>query len=182
MKTFCACLLVLSATATAVFADPTPVQPRTDRVAAKDPGTAVSLSLVGTVVPVSMMVVGIGLDNDPGDTLAYAGLIGSTIGPSIGHWYAGEPLTIGMALRAGGVALFLTHPPKLCFGFDDSCQSNSGEFMLAGVLYLTGTVVDLATAGRAARAWNNEHHLALAPTRIGSGPQATTGLGLSGTF
>jgi hypothetical protein len=69
----------------------------------KSPGVALGLSLGSTVVP---MVAGVGLNNGGGAALFLAGAI---VGPSVGHFYAGQVLRgLGtMALRGTATLIWV---------------------------------------------------------------------------
>ncbi len=183
-------LLVAATTATASAqpvlaplsapAQPAPVAPRA-RAGRKDPGVATLLSIAGTVVPTAALFAA-GSAGSAGGDVFVASVIGMELGPSLGHWYAGDYLTAGLGLRAGGTALVVA---GLSQAFDcngDSCRSSgTAPAAFGAALFASGVVYDIATAGHAANAWNTGH-LQLAPTTISSAGHATVGVGLGGSF
>ena len=117
-----------------------------------------------------------------------AGLLSSIVTPSLGEWYAGKPLTIGMGIRAASAVVFIAGVSEglKCLG-ETNCTNNdtaTSVLLLGGLVgYAGGTIYDIATAPSAARDFNREHHIHLAPTymRTPSG-NATMGIGIGGTF
>ena len=151
----------------------------------KDPTTALELSLGGTAA--SAALFGIGLEANNGGMIA-AGLLSSVVTPSLGEWYAGKPITIGMGVRAASAVVFLAGVGEALSCLDEyDCHNNttaSGALILGGLAgYAGGTIYDIATAPTAAREFNREHQLHIAPTymRTPSG-NATMGVGIGGTF
>ncbi|MEP6863115.1 MAG: hypothetical protein ABJE66_20985 [Deltaproteobacteria bacterium] len=151
----------------------------------KDPGTALELSLGGTVASGALFAIGIEANNGG---LVAAGLLSSLVTPSLGEWYAGKPLTIGMGVRAASAVVLLAGLDESlkCLG-ETSCTNDTaaaGALLLGGLVgYAGGTIYDIATAPNAARDFNREHQIHLAPTylRTPSG-NATMGIGIGGTF
>jgi hypothetical protein len=70
----------------------------------KSPGAAFALSFFSTAVPVG---VGAAINNGGGAGVFLAGVI---VGPSVGHFYAGQPVRgfVTIALRGAGTALFIS--------------------------------------------------------------------------
>jgi hypothetical protein len=162
-----------------------------DGGAPKSEDTALNLSLAGTGVSVALTAAGFASNNGG---LAMAGLASSLVTPSLGEWYAGKPLTLGMGVRAASAVTFLYGVGEAfkCFdyeGSDTSCHNDNnlaGALLLGGALgYAGGTIYDIATAKSAAREYNAKHGLSmtLAPTalRTPSG-QSTMGVGIGGSF
>jgi len=152
----------------------------------KDPSTALALSLGGTVASGALVAIGAGMNNS---SVAGFGVLSSLVTPSLGEWYAGKPVTLGMGLRAASAIAFVAGASEAFKCFDESdtsCHNNNTEaglLLLGGIAgYATGTIYDIATAKDAAREYN-VHHLQLAPTymRTPSG-NATMGVGIAGTF
>lgn len=167
-------------TATAAHADPEPADQ-----GPKDPTTALELSLGGTAA--SAALFGIGIEANNGGMIA-AGLLSSLVTPSLGEWYAGKPVTVGMGLRAASAIVFVAGLSEALKCFDETeCtnSNNTADALLIGGLvgYAGGTIYDIATASSAARDFNAEHQLHIAPTymRTPSG-NATMGVGIGGTF
>ena len=147
----------------------------------KSEQTALGLSLLGTIAPVALLIGAAKADQPE---LATAGAIGMLVGPSLGHWYAGRYVTGGMLVRGGGTALMLAGVVRAIGSLDceERCSDDGGVLMAAGaVMFVGGTLYDLATAGRAARAWN-EQHLDLGPTVVRGASGPVPGFGVAGSF
>lgn len=163
-------------------ASPVLTQPAGEPLEAKSEQAALGLSLLGTVVPFAVTVAAASADQPE---LALAGAIGMLVGPSLGHWYAGRFVTGGMLMRGAGAALMLGGVVQALdeLGCDGSCGSSDGAtLVIAGAaVFVGGTLYDLATAGRAARKWN-ERHLDMGPTVVSSASGPVPGLGVAGSF
>jgi hypothetical protein len=161
----------------------TPASP--EPVDAKSPSVAVGLSLVGSLGSAALVLGGASLGNGAGQGLVLAGLAGSLVAPSLGHWYAGHYLTAGLGARLVGGAVFTAGLATVlsdCL-FETSCDSSGGTLVVLGaVSYVGGMIYDIATASGAAQDYNEAHHLRLAPTVVPSGAGQGLGLGLSGVF
>lgn len=151
----------------------------------KSPTTATLLALAGAVLPVAVMVA----TSETGDDDLFSGaLLASTLTPSLGHWYAGEFLTTGMALRGVGGLLVIAGVAQAlsCFeGCSDGAGAAGGLILAGAGSYVGGTIYDVATAGAAARRYNRSHgaQMAVAPTMIPAGGGAMAmGMGVSGSF
>lgn len=107
--------------------------------------------------------------------LTAAGLL--VLGPSAGHWYVGEGMTTGLALRLTGAAIFT----GLVLGDPEERSLASGELTAGAVgamlLVTVGVGWDLATLNRAV-AEHNARQWQLAPMATAHGG----GLSLAGTF
>jgi hypothetical protein len=108
-------------------------------------------------------------------TLAFA-LAGVSLGPSVGHFYAGEPThaLAFAALRAGGAflggALALTGNPL-------------GLVLALGVPVLAiYDFIDGAAAAERTNLKNGLSRIAVVPTSSAAGPAPSHGLALVGTF
>jgi hypothetical protein len=156
---------------------PAPPQPQPALGGQLSESTAVSLSLGGTLV--SYLVIVGGAASGSGE-VAVAGVLGTLLAPSFGHWYRGAALTRGLGLRAlGGVGLFLGVVSAL--GCEDGDCSSSGEYLAIGgaVLYLGGTLDDIVTASTEVRKHNQRAEvLGLAPIVT----KHAAGLALGGRF
>ncbi len=155
---------------------------------AKSPALAIGLSTAGTVLP--LVMIGAAFDgSDVNVTLYLAGMAGTLIGPSIGHWYAHEYVTPGLLGRGAGAALAgIGAAMSLeCIGLVSPCETTptmvAGEIIgIVGIaVYAGSTLYDIATAGRVTRAWN-DNHIQIAPTVMGSGATRSVGLSASGSF
>lgn len=167
----------------------------------KSPSTALSLSLLSTLVPV---VVGTSMiavwenrhHNTPLLVGGAAGLgLGLSFGPSIGYAYSGEHFRgwgMGLLRLAGiGVGVFAIAAAAVSSIRCDSC-SNSGDgggWLLLAAISLTPVVVsavyDIVTAPRAARRANERHGLtnvSLVPMAIPGRSSTSPGLALVGQF
>jgi hypothetical protein len=188
-------VLVVAGSATA-HAQPslTPAAPpagASDDVGDKDPTTATTLSVLGSLAPFGMIIVAGQLDQDSkgaANVLGVGGAIGLVVGPSLGHWYSGEFFTGGMAMRGIGGAVFVAGAMSSfgdCF-LKEHCDSSNGDaaMLIGGILYVGGTIYDIATAGSAAREYNRTHRrgpsFQVGPTVVGA--HASPGFGVAGTF
>lgn len=147
----------------------------------KSEQAALGLSLLGTIAPFMVTVAAVSSDQPE---LALAGAVGMLIGPSLGHWYAGQYVTGGLLIRGAGAALVLGGLVQALddFGCEGSCGSEGATLALAGAaVFIGGTLYDLATAGRAAREWN-EKHLDMGPMVVSSVSGPVAGLGVAGSF
>jgi hypothetical protein len=151
----------------------------------KSSTAALAWSVLGTAAGFGIMVVGDKIDSD---ALSVVGLATTVVGPSFGHFYAGEPgraLTqsavragsVG-AIFAGGILLFTQCLPL--FG-EDECDPGPGP----AILIATGVVAGASSAfysmydaPRAARRQNaRARRLVLAPAPV-VGPGQSSGFGL----
>lgn len=150
---------------------------------AKDPDVALGYSIGGTALSAGMVLVGVTMPEVNGEQLVTLGVLSSLVTPALGHWYAGDYLTWGMAVRlAGGAVAIAGVAQSFCW---ENCTGNEGggALILAGLgVYAGGVVLDIATAPRAARKWNNAHGMQVAPTMVSTGGSPAVGLGLGGTF
>lgn len=136
---------------------------------------ALGLSLGGTAMSWLLMVAGARSDGD----LSAAGLLGSFLAPSFGHWYRGAVLTRGMGVRALGMvasAVGILNVVR-CEG----CDRNTTLLLLYGglALYVGGTIDDIVMAPLRVR-WDNRR---LRPVQLAPmvAPH-TAGLSLGGRF
>ncbi len=77
----------------------------------KSEGTALALSLGGTVASLAMLAVG---ENQTNDGLGAIGGIGIWVAPSFGHWYAGKLWTQGLTLRLAAACSRRATQPSRC--------------------------------------------------------------------
>lgn len=155
----------------------------------KDPNTALLLSLGGTAVSGALFLAGTRMDYEQGDHLIEAGLLSSLVTPSLGEWYAGKPLTVGMGIR-GASALAEIYGIAEAFKCwdDDPCSNDNGTaavLIVGGLIgYGAGTIYDIVDAPNAARAYNRAHATwQVTPTvmRTPSGDMHM-GVGIGGAF
>ncbi len=175
----CLTLAIVLASASPVFAQApgeTPPAPAVERESLFD-------AYLVTVAGVSLPMVGAALiagDESSSRATTVAGVIGLAtlvLGPSAGHWYAGETITTGLVIRASSIAAIGA------LAVADPHLDHVGTiFGLLGAVagWETGMVWDLVTLPRAVRHWNT-HQLQLAPVVV-PGQGAIAGLGLGGRF
>jgi hypothetical protein len=123
----------------------------------------------------------IGRSQTDSDALFIAGGAVLVLAPSAGHWYAGQPLTWGLPVRllGAGLAAVGSFQSISCWG-EDECGGHA--LVIGGLVTLgAGVIIDIATAGRAARKYN-ESHWQVAPTLVSDGQSHAMGFGIGGTF
>jgi hypothetical protein len=163
----------------------------------KSEQTAMILAGVGTGASSALILAGFmaGDSDQPfNKPLLYTGLVGAAITPSLGHFYAGEYFTIGMAARVVGAGLAtygLTHYTRVttcddAHGAGTMCKSiDSGAYPLLGlaaIAFVGGMAYDVGDAGPAVRRWNEKHNLVIAPAIIPSASGPASGLSIAGSF
>ncbi|HEY4177055.1 MAG TPA: hypothetical protein VGM90_09500 [Kofleriaceae bacterium] len=177
----------LAAVATLFAVICTPLVAHAEEVGEKSESTGVAIAVGATLGSVALMAGGLESDNGG---LFTVGLLASTVAPSLGHWYAGDVLTPGLAIRgASAVAVLVGFGQALsCLGAEDAtCQEpDSAGFLLAGGLigYAAGSILDLATTSDAVRDYNARLHIAtVTPTMLpSSNGTYAMGVGVGGTF
>jgi hypothetical protein len=127
-----------------------------------------------------------------GTELAMFGSLSIFVTPSLGEWYAGQPLTVGMGLRVGGavvgiIGILSTLSVDLscldsCSNASSSDDTGAALFVIGGAAFVAGVIYDIADAPRAADRYNRAHSLQVAPTFVPTPTGAVPALGLSGTF
>jgi hypothetical protein len=159
----------------------------------KSPGYALGLSIGVTAVGVGLTYVGAESNSDATELV---GLGVAGLGPTAGHWYAGEPFTWGLGARLLGVGVFALGLSQYQFDFDFCFQevcppqqpppdnTAAGVFMIAGaVIFGGGAIYDIVTAPAAADDYNARHALSVTPTVLRDARgDATPGFALVGTF
>jgi hypothetical protein len=163
----------------------------------KSEQTAQILAGVGTGASSVLILAGFmaGDSSQPfNKPLLYTGLAGAAITPSLGHFYAGEYVTIGMAARVVGAGLAtygLVHYSRTttcddAHGAGTMCKSlDSGAYPLLGlaaIAFVGGMAYDVGDAGPAVQRWNERHGFTIAPALIPSASGPTSGLSIAGTF
>lgn len=168
------------------YASPPP-EPRPAPQGQLSEGTALALSLGGTIGSYGLIYVGIRLadDSDSANLLVTAGSLSAFFAPSFGHWYAGKFATRGLGLRAGGAvvavigaSVALSQCPLFS---EEPCDGTEGVLIaLAGMgMYIAGVVDDIATAPRRVRERNaRASSIAVAPMVTGR----SAGLAIGGRF
>jgi hypothetical protein len=176
MRLLLVCLLVTSSTS--AFADD-------DR---HDPDTARTLSIVGTAIPVTALVLG--LTDVPGrlhwhrsrdldEGLVVGGALVGLVTPALGELYGHKFVTGGMGLRGVGLLFGLLGGSSYALDSDDCrCVTTWTALNLGigGSLFLGGAIVDILEAPSVSRIFN-EHHLQIMPI-VGR----DAGIVLGGTF
>lgn len=145
----------------------------------KNEKTAIGLSVAGTALSAGFWAYGHQTRNDG---LLAAGLLTSLFTPSLGHWYAGDALTVGLGIRAASAAVFVMGVSEAA---RDDTRSDAGALIGMGLLgYATGILYDIATAPRAARTYNERHRVAatFAPAVLTPPSGPVIGVGLGGRF
>lgn len=116
----------------------------------------------------------------------YAGIGLSVFAPSLGHFYAGRYLTIGMAIRAGAAGIAAIGLGQKQDGAcdanpRDNCPTITGGGLtlisLAAIAYIGGVAYDVRDAPNAVEHYN-KYHAQLLPTAMPHGG----GLALIGSF
>jgi hypothetical protein len=147
----------------------------------KSPRTAIALSI-------GITLGGIGLDalgaatNEP--ILAGIGGLAGALGPTTGHWYAGEAMTPGLGIRLAGSAVATIGIVGVidCF-FQCKPDPIYMDLVYVGAAaWVGGAIYDIATAGDAADDYNRAHERAVivAPTAM-RGTRGDTAPGLAVT-
>ena len=165
--------LAATVLALSVFASPALAEER------KSENAAFALSAGGTLVSAGLVAYAAHrAPDDAADTYLAAGAVALAVTPTLGHWYAGDYVTLGLGARVvGGAAIYLGHRMASCGG---DCSSDGGTALMvfgAGAV-IAGALWDVATASRAAQTWNARHYLALTPTVTPGG----AGLSFGGSF
>ncbi len=143
-------------------ADPPGETPAT-RAGPKRRSTAFLVTLAATSGP--LMLSALGGESCDGEacaaTFGMIGIAGMVLGPSAGHWYAGEGVTTGLVLRATAataVTFLALRDPRL----DDPVPTIGGLILALGV-WETGVIWDLVTVPGAVRRHNRKLDLVVAP-------------------
>jgi hypothetical protein len=164
----------------------------------KDPTKAKVMSGVAAAVSGGVVLTGFMLqrDGEPFNApVLYTGLGLLAITPSLGEFYSGQYLTIGMGVRAAaaGFAVYVVNKYTRLAKCDlappsDPPECNiftEGAYPLLGVAaigFIGGVWYDVLDAGDAAERYNKKHGFSVVPAAM-PGPQGTApGLMISGTF
>ena len=180
MKTFAAVLVVTALARVAAADDGPPGMQEADPVPLKDRTTAFELSIGGTAASVGVVLAGAAAHDG---TIMAVGVASSLLTPSLGEWYAGQTLTLGMGVRAASAAAFLVGI-STAISCDGEQQSycGLGALWVAGAIgYGAGVLIDVASAGHAVDKYN-EHRLRIAPAVIATPSGPVVGMGVGGRF
>jgi hypothetical protein len=158
--------------------------------------TAYTISGIGAGTSALLITGAFLLPERSGDInypLLWSGLGSAVVTPSLGNFYAGKYLTIGMGIRvaAGGFATYVALSQTQTNQCSDStvpkdCEqiTNTGMTLLgiAGIVFIAGAAYDFKTLEDDVRAYNAKHAFTWAPTLTPSpsGPGAL--LGIAGAF
>ncbi len=152
--------------------------------------TALALSGIGTGVSSALIVSSVLFQTDTHEVnspLLYSGLATSVFTPSLGEWYAGEWLTVGMGVRTAAALLAAygiqqTDEVRCLSPGVQTCKEINGTGVavlgLAAIAFVGGAAYDVLDADDAVDRYNSTHTMILAPTLLPSGG----GVELVGTF
>lgn len=171
---------------------PLPPAPRGEPVARKEPATAAALAIgltVGGYALVSLAGTVEDRSEDGAVALALVGFSLATIGPSTGHFYAGETgRGVGsIGVRMGGIAAMGLGATMLCILCDDEESDRSADRGVALILlgmgvYAGATIYDFIDAPRAARRTNRRRAVVATPTVLRGPDGAAPGFVVGGAF
>jgi len=163
----------------------------------KDRQTAQLLSGVGAGASGALVVASFVAADDHGEInypLFYVGAGTSVITPSLGEWYAGQWLTIGMGVRiaAAGLATYAVRTQQKTVTCDyasmagQECKALKGAGIallgVAAIAYVGGAWYDALDAGDAVDR-HNRAHAAFVTATVLPGPRGLApGLAVGGTF
>ena len=164
--------------------------------APRNENTAVTLSGAATGGSVALVAIGAMMScsscdtkNNIGAVVLGTGIAGLVLGPSFGQWYAGRGFTPGLGMRIGGAAAMAVGAWLAIVAADSEGPTSAsgpigvGAFIGGAVLFVAGTVHDIATAKRSARRYNENHAaVRLVPTLLTPPSGPVMGLGLGGSF
>lgn len=174
-------LALLSMLASPAFAD----DERPDKRESVGTALAIGGTAAGPVlILIANRIAEKAANDDGAELIGVVGGVFVMVGPSLGHWYAGKPVTWGMGLRvgglaAGGIGLLANYS---CIPESTTCGHRPLPIALmvaGGAALLTGTIWDLLTADDQVRHWNSRHAVTVAPVPLGN---RGAGFALVGTF
>jgi hypothetical protein len=142
---------------------------------AKSPEEALALS--GGITLLSGILAATTFEDDHLSPMTAIGVAGLALGPSLGHVYAGEYFTGGLALRAAGMTAGILGIGEAARCGEEDC-SRAGAvtaLVLGGAAFAAGILWDVATAPRAARRWNERRGISIAPVVTDDGAGVTLG-------
>lgn len=152
--------------------------PAPEPVELRSPKIALMLSL-GTTLAAGIPLAA-GARNDNQALLGTAAAM-FVVGPSVGHWYAGEWINGGFVTRVVGAGLAAWGAAQTdVLGTDGDSDDGEGLIVLGALVYVGGGIYEIATAPRAAREYNraNQPTVMIAPLVR----ENTGGLALAGQF
>jgi hypothetical protein len=148
----------------------------------KSEATATAISLVGTLAGGALFAASWNADSGGVLLLGTGALM---LGPSAGHWYAGQALTWGLPVRIAGAGLVATGALAglACSGVtlgEDDCGGS--DMVVGGLVAIgVGAIIDIATSSGAAREYN-ERQWQVTPMLVSDGQSQGMGLGIGGSF
>jgi hypothetical protein len=150
------------------------------RAGEKDEGTALTLSIVpvAAAAVAGIATAGDAFDEHPstGTQVAqWSALAGMAIGPSFGHWYAGDAIPTGLVIRGTGIAMALG---AVALGDNGHEDLAIGVAITGLVAFDVGVVYDLWTVRGAARTHNQRDHAMSVAPLVGD----TRGMAFATTF
>lgn len=126
-------------------------QAHADTTPRKSPAATTAIAIGATVLP---FVAGLAIaqpSDEVGGGLILASLV---VGPSVGHWYAGEARYVGLAARAVGIGTGILALSSGCIfndGTTGSCRGPQYALVASALVLAGGVVFDWVTAGASAR-------------------------------
>jgi hypothetical protein len=158
--------------------------------------TAYALSGVGTGASLALVAGSFLLPPHSGDIyvpMLWAGLATSVVTPSLGNWYAGRWLTVGMGIRvaSGGFIAYVAGTQRQDIQCGDSatpktCKqlTNTGMTLLgvAAIVFVGGAAYDFKTLPDDIDAYNRKHRFQFQPMVTPSPTGQGALLGIGGTF
>ncbi|HEX3762283.1 MAG TPA: hypothetical protein VHW23_26460 [Kofleriaceae bacterium] len=129
---------------------PPPAAPAADDQ--RDEGTAVLLSVGGTIASWSVVFAAASVDHGSNGVVPLAA-ISALFTPGLGHWYAADPSLGWFGLRVAALVP-IVYALRAC---EDDCSGLEVLGYVSLALYGIGTLGDIITAPAAARRYNEEH-------------------------
>jgi hypothetical protein len=165
--------------------------------APRSPTAALAASGIGTAVASGLVLAGFftaPTGQDFNLPVMYAGLGVAAVAPSLGEFYAGVPLTYGLAARVFGAGLAtvaLTTQMKTVTCDDatmatQTCTNMQGAgyalMGLAAIAFIGGMAYDVSDAPDAVDRWNAKWFPTVTPVVLATPAGTMPGVGLSGYF
>ncbi len=181
-----------SAVAQPALAPPSPTSAPA-RPRPKSPATAWTISTVATAASIGLTVTH--------EATLVPGLIGLTISPTLGHWYAGSGDGWNLLVRAGASVAFVKGYIVMSGIMPSDCDYVPGAtppfqncverphplryklaFFGGGALLLGSTIWSIVTSPRAARRWNEKQALSIGPMVAPASSGGSLGVVVGGRF
>ncbi len=151
--------------------------PSDDVPGMKSPGTATTLSLLGTVAPLGLTMAGVGQAEGAPAWLLLGGLV---VGPSLGYFYAGDTKGAlkGLGLRTAVLGATMGTVAAICSSGCSIWGDDNGSLAAAGIVALAGlatttvfAIRDIARADDTVRARNERIALAAVSVDVSYVPE-----------